>query len=137
MRKYIRHPAEIPIEFEIIGGALQTGDRSRNFSHGGICFRTKRCLDRDTILILHIQKIIPNFEVATRVVWCREHADHVEVGVEFINPEDAFKTRLVEQICYIKKYQEEVLLNEGRQLSDEEAATEWTEKFAKNFPTLD
>jgi hypothetical protein len=41
---------------------------------------------------------------------------------------------MVEQVCHIKQYSKEILEKEGRKLSDEEAAVEWIEKYAKDFP---
>ena len=70
------------------------------------------------------------------MVWCLERHDHFEVGIEFVDEEDAYRARLIEQICYIKKYQKDILEEEGRDLSDEAAAEEWTRIFAKNFPAI-
>jgi hypothetical protein len=44
---------------------------------------------------------------------------------------------MVEQICCIEHYREEILLNEGRELSCEEAATEWISTYAAQFPYID
>jgi len=43
--------------------------------------------------------------------------------------------RMIEQICYIEHYRKEVLLNEGRRITSEQAALEWIEKYAQDFPT--
>jgi hypothetical protein len=43
--------------------------------------------------------------------------------------------RLIEQICYIEHYRQEVLISEGRKLTSEQAALEWIEKFAQDFPS--
>jgi hypothetical protein len=42
----------------------------------------------------------------------------------------------VEQICHIEQYKADVLLSEGRRLNGEQAALEWIEKFARDFPQL-
>jgi hypothetical protein len=44
------------------------------------------------------------------------------------------KPLLVEQVCHIEQYKKEVFLKEGRLLSGDEAAAEWIEKFANQFP---
>ena len=43
---------------------------------------------------------------------------------------------MVEQACYIKQYQREILASEGRELSSDEAAMEWIGKYAASFPKL-
>lgn len=42
--------------------------------------------------------------------------------------------RLIEQACYIEEYRKEVFSQQGRQLSEEEAAKEWIDKYAGIFP---
>jgi hypothetical protein len=41
---------------------------------------------------------------------------------------------MVEQVCHIESYKQQILKSEGRKLSPEEAAVEWVSKFAANFP---
>ncbi len=136
MRKYIRHPTNIPIEYKISGETFETRENAQNISIGGICFCVDTFLVPETILIIKIPTVDPNFEVAGKVVWCLNRKGLIEVGVEFIEAKDAFRARLIEQICFIKSYQKEVLEKEGRELNDEDAATEWTRKFAKKFPVI-
>ena len=41
---------------------------------------------------------------------------------------------MVEQLCHIEHYRNEVNRKEGRDISSEEAATEWIAQFADKFP---
>ena len=134
VRKYIRHPANIPIEYRIIGNTKQDNDFTKDISVGGLCFQSHSCVDNNVSLSIQIPVTRPIFTVEGKVVWCSRYQDYVEIGVEFFKPGDIFKTRMVEQICHIKQYQKEALENEGRKLSDEKAAFEWIRKFAKEFP---
>ncbi len=136
MRKYVRHPARIPIEYKISGETFETREICRNISIGGICFSADTFLTPETIVVVKIPSIDSTFEAMGKVVWCRKRQDSIEVGVEFIDEEGAFRMRLIEQICHIKDYQQEILEKEGRVLNDEDAAMEWTRKFAKNFPAI-
>ncbi len=136
MRKYIRHPLTIPIEYKIGNENYEFSDESRNISTGGICFTTESPLAPETILKIRIPTIDPKFEGLGRVIWCLEKNGRAEVGVEFIDEDDAYRIRLIEQICYIKTYQNTVRDQEGRELTDEEAAMEWARKFAKIFPII-
>jgi hypothetical protein len=56
--------------------------------------------------------------------------------MRLLNPEEAFKVRMVEQICHIEHYRKEVLASEGRRLTTQEAATEWISKYSSKFPDL-
>ncbi|MCB1699797.1 MAG: hypothetical protein H6985_03525 [Pseudomonadales bacterium] len=46
---------------------------------------------------------------------------------------DAFQGRMEAQCQLIRKYRSEVLRDEGRQLSYDEAALEWIERYAEGF----
>ena len=75
----------------------------------------------------------PAFITQARVAWCKARADGFELGVEFLDAEDAFRARMVEQICYIENYRKTVYETEGRALTSEEAALEWIGKHAAQF----
>ena len=76
----------------------------------------------------------PPFETEGRVVWCRRSSSDYEVGIQFIEVQAAFKARMVEQICHIEHYKNEVREREGRELSGHQAAMEWISKYASQFP---
>ena len=57
------------------------------------------------------------------------------MGVQFTDSTTQFSVRMVEQICHIEHYRAEVLRVENRDLTSEEAAKEWVEKFAADFPS--
>ncbi|HDL18726.1 MAG TPA: PilZ domain-containing protein [Bacteroidetes bacterium] len=134
MRKYIRHPVNVPIQYRVSGKSKTGTNYTKNISLGGLCFTSESCVDEDVILSIKIPVIKPEFTVEGQVVWCQEHGQNVEIGVKFLYPGDSFKTRMIEQICYIKEYQKMVRKEQGRNLTDREAALEWIGKYAKDFP---
>lgn len=60
--------------------------------------------------------------------------EHYDVGIELLNRDDAFRARMVEQVCHIEKYRRTVKETQGRSLTGEEAAMEWIGKYASTFP---
>ena len=136
MRKYIRHPLAIPIEYKIGDENFEFKDEVRNISVGGICFCADSAITPETILQIRIPSIDPKFSGLGRVIWCLQKNEGIEIGVEFIDENDALRVQLIEQVCYIKSYQEDIKSKEGRQMTDEEAAMEWTRKFARKFPVI-
>ena len=46
-----------------------------------------------------------------------------------------FKARMIEQICYIENYRHAAKSDEDRTLTFEEAAMEWIDKYAADFPS--
>jgi hypothetical protein len=105
-----------------------------NLSLGGLAFRCDREFAQGDIVEIRIPFVNPPFEVKARVAWCAAHDGRIETGVEFLNQDDAFLVRMVEQVCSIENYKKEVLETEGRKLSPEEAAMEWIGKYAAGFP---
>ncbi|MEO8409201.1 MAG: PilZ domain-containing protein [Propionivibrio sp.] len=135
MRHFIRHPAEIPIEINA-GGALVHGPhRANNLGLGGLAFHWEHEVDPGSVIALSIPVVRPVFSTSARVVWCRAGQFGYELGVEFLDPEDAFRARMVEQVCHIEEYRQAVLRDEGRPIAAEEAAMEWIEKHAAEFPS--
>jgi hypothetical protein len=134
MRKYIRHPSDIPIEFNINNVAAEQQESLNNISEGGLSFTSKVKLDIGSVIQIRIPVVEPPFETTGRVTWCTQIDGQYEIGAEIIGRDQAYRTRMVEQICHIEHYKNEVCKNEGRCMSGKEAAMEWIQKYAHLFP---
>ncbi|GMQ83416.1 MAG: hypothetical protein BMS9Abin06_0150 [Gammaproteobacteria bacterium] len=138
MRSYIRHPSGIPIEYR--ADERDTGisqEHLHDISPGGLSFFSARALDPGTLITIRISCVQPGFEARAQVVWCQREGDGFVTGVVFTERGDLFRARMVEQICHIEHYRAGVLASEGRQLDGEQAAREWIQKFAEDFPGLE
>lgn len=134
MTRFIRHPAEIPIEVKARGQSAHATHNAVNLSIGGLAFRCDREFKPNDIVEIRIPLVSPPFEAEARVAWCSARTDHFDIGVEFQNQDDVFTARIVEQVCHIENYKREILRTEGRTLSPENAAAEWISKHAAHFP---
>jgi hypothetical protein len=135
-RRFIRHTADVPIEVRAVPGAPGVVQQGTNVSEGGLAFVSDACLDADVPIEVRIPEVDPPFEAQAKVVWCRPEEDgRYLVGVQFLDAKDEFKARMVEQVCTIEKYRKDVLEQEGRELSAQDAATEWITRYAGKFPT--
>ncbi len=134
MREFIRHPYDIPIEYSLIGNSDTENEHLNNVSEGGLCFRANGNIDPGASILIQIPIRKPKFEAKGRVIWCSKINDHYDVGVKFDDRDTELGIRMVEQVCYIEQYRKEMLLNEGRALTGQEAAVEWIGKYAKDFP---
>lgn len=134
MRKYIRHPADIPIEINYTGLSVAKERKVNNIGIGGLSLQSDVYLPKNTVVEVRIPVVKPVFETKTRVAWCEKKDDHFDIGVEFAEEKEAFRARMVEQVCYIEHYKKEVQEKEGRVISTKEAALEWITKYAKDFP---
>jgi hypothetical protein len=132
VRQYIRHPFDVTIRYTV-GDTMSNLKELKNISAGGICFHSPTPITAGSRI--HIEIPIENqpFVADGIVMWCRED-DGYEIGVQFDESTQDFSLRMVEQICHIRHYQKEILTQEGRRLSNDEAALEWIGKYAKLFP---
>lgn len=69
-----------------------------------------------------------------RVVRCDLDEHGYLFELRFLDPEQAFAMRMMEQLCHIRRYQTQVGRHEGRWLDGNQAAREWIERFADDFP---
>lgn len=136
MRNYIRHPTSIPIHVSTVSrdGAQV---RANNLSAGGLSFYTDIPVKVGSTIDLMIPCISPDYQGEGIIVWRRNQPPQgFEVGVRFANDDEYFRVRMVEQVCQIESYRQE-LAEIGRNLSTEEAALEWIKRFAANFDESD
>jgi hypothetical protein len=136
MRQFIRHPANIPIEVAGDEPASPANLHAQNISLGGLSFQSRAELEPGAIVAVKISWVRPEFETKARVVWCNACDEAFDLGVEFLDAEDAFRARMVEQVCHIENNRQEIRRVEGRALTAEEAAVEWIAKYASQFPEI-
>lgn len=134
MREFIRHPVDIPIEFLPAGGnARGQHEMLSNISQGGLAFHSHTALEVGAIICIRIPISDPPYEAQARVAWCEAVDCGFEIGVALLGPEEGFRSRMVEQVCHIEHYRQDVLRREGRQLTAQQAALEWIGKYAATF----
>ncbi len=137
MRSYIRHPTSIPIQVCNSGEEPRNPDAAgvevRNLSAGGLCFLTDQPIPVGAVVEFRIPVTKPDYQGEGVVVWRRDHGSkRFEIGVRFTSDDEYFRTRMVEQVCQIEDYRQRLALK-GRDLTSEQAAMEWIERYSSNF----
>jgi hypothetical protein len=135
-RKFIRHPSDIPISILAENQIIPAEEPACDISTGGLAFFSESGYPLYSVLKIKIELVNPVFEGRARVAWCNRAGNVYEVGVEFTEAKDTFRIRMVEQICHIEHYKNEIREKEGRLLNGREAALEWINKFAGSFESL-
>lgn len=154
VREFIRHTVNIPIEFRLLADdehpdapplpdhaedgrtAMRTAGESRNVGFGGLAFESNFCPQVGNLIEIRIPTVDPPFIAKARVAWCRSEPDGgYMIGASFLDASDAFRSRMVQQVCSIENYRKEVKAEEGRDLTPQEASAEWIAKYAGRFPT--
>jgi hypothetical protein len=133
-RAFIRHASDVLIEVSEAPGAPHVRRKGHDVSYGGLSFVSDVPIETGSAVKIRIPEIQPVFEAEVRVVWCQHTADQYIIGVQFVEEEDAFRIRMVEQVCSIESYRKEVRERDGRVLTAGEAAQEWIARYAASFP---
>lgn len=136
MREFIRHPATVPIQVKEVEGDTRPGQHTlNNVSMGGVSCLCDEPVEVGSSVSIRVECVDPDFEMNGRAVWCREKGNSFEVGIEFMtSKQKMFLLRMVEQLCHIEHYRNELERIEGREISSEQAAKEWIGKYAESFP---
>ena len=154
VREFIRHTVDVPLEFRavdsddhhelgpvpedvsLVPAGVASEGHSKNVGFGGLAFESNFCPAVGQLIELRIPTVDPPFIAKARVAWCRPGPDGgYLIGATFLDASDAFRSRMVQQVCSIENYRREVRAKEGRDLTTQEASAEWIEKFAGRFPT--
>lgn len=126
MRSFIRHPSDFPVELSL--AEQDEGDyaqRTKNLSGGGLC-----CDSRDRLPVgasVHVRIPVGEkpFESEGTIAWCMPSDRGYEVGIRFTQQEASHSLRMVEDVCRIRRYRQDIWELEGRELTEEQAAREW------------
>lgn len=137
-RRFYRHPINKPIQYQPYDSRHRDHTSTVDVSEGGICFMSEQRLPQGTKIHLSIPVGDQVFRVDAQVAYCSQMsaANRYRTGVAFLDPESAFRAKLAEEMLLIEKYREKISKELGRDVSEEEAAREWIEKYAKNFSYL-
>lgn len=136
-REYIRHPAAIPIS--VMSGLVPEDKQHQvvDVSEGGLCFACADNFDAGDKVHITISVCRPEFNAEGIVCWCEKNDGDYLIGVVFMERDVTYALRMVEQICHIEDYRQEVFKQTGEKMSSEKAAMEWIGKYAKEFPNLE
>lgn len=124
-RRHIRHTSDVPIEVRLDALVQLQKEYLINISLGGVCFKSAVSVREGTVIAISIPLVHPRFQSRGRVVWCQRNADYFDVGVEFMMEDGDLRKMIVEKVCHIQNYKDEVYAREGRRITGEEAAVEW------------
>ncbi len=140
-RHYIRHPTAIPLHFELgeLGAGLAVSEQTcaaKDITEGGLCFVSQQPLIIGQHIHITIQYCEPKFSANGVVKWCTQDSDRFLIGVAFEDASVKYALRMVEQVCYIEDYRNQIKREQGINLTSEQAARQWIQKYAANFPSI-
>lgn len=128
----IRHPDEFSIEINPLNNPI---NRSANPSSLELICHYNSPFPTGSMINIRIPSIQPTLSVTGKVFRCIDKHEGYELGITFTTADELMRIRMLEQVCYIRRYRQHILHTEGRTLSEQDAALEWINKYAALFPT--
>ncbi|MBJ7539221.1 PilZ domain-containing protein [Marinomonas transparens] len=133
--EFVAHPKDLPLEITLIEDQPFPQINRERSGFIGITYFTSRPFDNGRSVRITLEEIDPNFCVSGRVAWCNKEVDGYQIAIEFPTKEECYSVRMIEQLSQIEHYRRQAK-SEGRRLNYNEAAAEWIQKFAANFPAF-
>jgi len=133
MRRFLRHPSDMPVELVLRKQAFLPKQRLNNISLGGVACDSARSFRRGTAIELRIPLFGEQARYPGVVAWCRKLVDGYVVGIAFIDEDTLFRARMVEQVCQIEHYRLQREQELGEHLPIESVAREWIAQHATEF----
>lgn len=133
MRRFLRHPSDMPVELVLRKQAFLPRQRLNNISLGGVACNSCRGFRRGTAVELRLPLLGLQARYPGVVAWCRKLSTDYLVGIAFIDEDTLFRARMVEQVCQIEHYRHQREQESGEQQAIEVIAQEWITQHAADF----
>ncbi|MBN1687575.1 MAG: PilZ domain-containing protein [Candidatus Omnitrophica bacterium] len=137
-RKFYRHPLCMPIQYQDLISKNLERSSSVDLSEGGMCVLGNRFIAKGTRVQVKVPVGDQIFQIVGQIAYCNRVSslDRYRIGVEFLDQTSVFRTKLAVQVHEIQQYRKRVSSEIGRDVSEEEAARQWIEKYAQHFSSL-
>ncbi len=126
----------MPVELVLRKQARIPRQRLNNISLGGVACNSSRGFRRGTSVELRIPILGEQARYPGVVAWCRRQEGNYLVGIAFIDEDTLFRARMVEQVCQIQHYRQQLEHESGQPMAIEQCAEDWIAKHAAEFPYL-
>lgn len=124
-----RLPSNAGIDTIVSGRQVQHFECLNDISFEGLSFESKVEYRRGTIITIQIPITRPSFQVISEVVWCKYSDSNYRVGVKFLQIQNGYRMKMLEQLSFIETYRKKVFFDENRSLTCEQAYGELKNYF--------
>lgn len=133
MRRFLRHPSDMPVELIPRKQVCVPKQRMHDISLGGVACNSSRSFRRGTAVEMRIPLLGDQARYPGIVAWCHKLPDDYLVGISFIDEDTLFRARMVEQVCQIEHCRHQRELELGAPVAIEAVAREWIAEHAAEF----
>ncbi|MBN1409038.1 MAG: PilZ domain-containing protein [Calditrichaceae bacterium] len=104
-------------------------ERLNDISFEGLSFESDVAYRKGAILTITIPVTQPAFRVISEVVWCKPNGGNYKIGTKFLQIQNGYRMKMLEQLTFIETYRKKVFFDENRSLSCEQAYSELKNYF--------
>ncbi len=108
MRRFVRHPTDIPIQVQTCNRSEDISEQCNehccmtDVSQGGLACELDHPITVGAVVDINIPSVWPEYHGKGEVMWCDTKNGHFEVGLRFTNMQEAYKSHMVQQVCQIE-----------------------------------
>lgn len=106
LRKFFRHPAEIPIEVWRDDGIEEDSQYLTNISLGGLAFKSNHEWEMNSTVTIHLL-LNPTLQIRGNVVWCEKLENMYQIGIKFLDSphlDNKTKESMIDEVCEADLY---------------------------------
>jgi len=132
LKKLIRHPRQVPVSIQ----SIETDAVNNVVYLGELAVYSESTFPIGTKVMLHIEMPNTDAKLSGKIIWSHKSKYGHLLGISFQSESEAYRMRMIEQLCNIEAYRENLRTKEDRHLNREEAAAEWIARYSKDFPEV-
>ena len=143
-RSSIRRAVELPVKYRVVverkvkdkePAQATVPYKTKNVSENGLLFLSSEQFKLGTLLELTLPVKDKIFTIQGRVVHASRDSDSrlYRTGIYFPSADSIFKVKMAEQLHQIDEYRKQISREEGRPITEEEAAHRWIDEHSKDF----
>lgn len=142
-RHFIRHPVCLPLAYKVIDPETRESkeelrSETINVSRGGLLFPAKYPAKTGARILIRMPFEGKFFNVRAKVIRSVNNPETklYDIAVSFSRSQEAFKAKMIEQIYLIAEYRDLLSLEEGEDVSLQEASRQWIKRYSERFRKL-
>ena len=136
-RQYTRHRISVPLTVRAASEGAELRSTVGDLSEGGLCFACSTPFETGA----SIEVSLPIADVRFTLIGTVTRSTPTDdggycVAIAFLHPEVSFRMKLAEQLLRIQELRKELARERGEDVTPEEAARQWVERYAAEFADL-
>ncbi len=117
IRGSIRFNSNLHVQYRTDSPSWSPDTVLNNISIDGLCFNSENQFNTGSPIKLQIPVTAPTFKVKARVVWSKQNGTTFDTGVKFVNIENGYRIKAVEQVCLIEEQRKRIFFEGGQSVS--------------------